>query len=99
MHVSALYTYPIKSCGGLSHSTISFDKVGPAWDRRWVVTDSDGMFYTQRELPPMALIQPTFEEDALSLTAPGMNTISIPLNAERSALRQVRVWRDTCDAW
>lgn len=99
MHVSALYTYPIKSCGGLTHNTISFDTRGPLWDRRWVVTDSDGMFYTQRELPPMALIQPAFEDAALMLTAPGMTAIRVPLEAERSTPRAVRVWRDTCDAW
>ncbi len=99
MHVSALYTYPIKSCGGLTHTTISFDSRGPLWDRRWVVTDSDGMFYTQRELPPMALLQPAFEDDALMLTAPGMTAIRVPLEAERSTPRAVRVWRDTCDAW
>ena len=99
MHVSALYTYPIKSCGGLTHNTISFDTCGPLWDRRWVVTDSDGMFYTQRELPPMALIQPAFADDALILTAPGMTAIRVPLEAERSTPRAVRVWRDTCDAW
>ncbi len=99
MRVSALYTYPIKSCGGLTHNTITFDSRGPLWDRRWIVTDSDGMFYTQRELPPMALIQPAFEEDALVLTAPGMTTIRVPLETGRPAPRAVRVWKDTCEAW
>jgi uncharacterized protein YcbX len=99
MHISALYTYPIKSCAGLTHNIIAFDTRGPIWDRRWVVTDSDGMFYTQRELPPMALIQPTFEGENLKLTAPGMSDICVPLQAERSAPRAVQVWRDTCDAW
>ncbi len=99
MHVSAIYTYPIKSCAGLTHQTVSFDKFGPAWDRRWVVTDSDGMFYTQRELPAMALIQPTFENGSLKLTAPGMSPISVSLETERGASRSVRVWKDTCEAW
>src|SRR5689334_25167096 len=99
MHISALYTYPIKSCAGLTHNTIAFDSRGPLWDRRWVVTDSDGMFYTQRELPAMALIQPTFADAALMLTAPGMSSIRIPFEAERAAPQQVRVWKDTCAAW
>jgi uncharacterized protein YcbX len=99
MHVSALYTYPIKSCGGLTHDEIHFDTRGPIWDRRWVVTDADGMFYTQRELPPMALIQPQFDGDKLTLSAPGMSRISLPLEAERPEPRLVRVWRDTCEAW
>ena len=90
MHVSALYTYPIKSCGGLTHDAIHFDTRGPIWDRRWVVTDADGMFYTQRELPAMALIQPTFEDGLLRLTAPGMSPISVSLEAERGAFRSTR---------
>ncbi len=99
MHISALYTYPIKSCAGLTHKTISFDTRGPLWDRRWVLTDSDGMFYTQRELPLMALIQPAFENGALVLTAPSMKAITVPLEAARPASRSVRVWKDTCEAW
>lgn len=99
MHVSALYTYPIKSCGGLSHPAVNFDHRGPTWDRRWVVTDSDGMFYTQRELPPMALIQPRFMDDTLLLTAPGMSDIRVNLDADRAGTKVVRVWKDTCEAW
>ncbi len=99
MHISALYTYPIKSCGGLTHTSITFDSRGPLWDRRWLVTDPDGMFFTQRELPPMALIQPTFTGSSLTLTAPGMSSIQISLEAERPASRSVRIWKDTCEAW
>lgn len=99
MHVSALYTYPIKSCGRLSHTAVNFDQRGPVWDRRWVVTDSDGMFYTQRELPPMALIQPLFTDDTLLLTAPGMSDIRVALDVERAGTHAVRVWKDTCEAW
>ncbi len=99
MHISALHTYPIKSCGGLNHTTLAFDKRGPLWDRRWLVTDTEGMFYTQRELPPMALIQPSFDNGTLRLTAPAMSEISLPLENVRSESRPVRIWKDTCEAW
>jgi uncharacterized protein YcbX len=96
--VSALHTYPIKSCGALSHAQIALDERGPAWDRRWMVVDSVGVFITQRELPALAPIQPSFAADCLRLSAPGMPDAAIPLQQRNMPSRAVRVWRDTCDA-
>jgi uncharacterized protein len=97
--LSAIYTYPIKSCGRLEHTEITLDERGPAWDRRWMVVDSDGSGLTQRELPAMALIQPRFEGDQLALTAPGMPEICVPLQHATRQIRQVDLWKDFCDAW
>ncbi len=99
MHLSGIFTYPIKSCGALAHHEIELDKRGPVWDRRWMVTDSDGMFLTQRELPQLAIIQPRFEDGSLYLSAPGMSEISLPLEREPGDIWRVQVWRDTCAAW
>ncbi len=96
--VSALYTYPIKSCGALAHTHITLDERGPVWDRRWMVVDGDGMFITQRELPALARIQPAFEADCLRLAAPGMSDAAVPLQPREVPTRPVQVWRDTCDA-
>lgn len=97
--ISALYTYPIKSCGVLSHRQIELDASGPMWDRRWMVVNSEGVFLTQRELPPMALIHPAFKGGDLSITAPNMPEMCVPLELERRVACQVRVWKDTVNAW
>ncbi|MEO8606369.1 MAG: MOSC N-terminal beta barrel domain-containing protein [Chloroflexota bacterium] len=94
-----LYTYPIKSCGSLSHKEIALDARGPLWDRRWMVTDGDGKVITQRELPAMALIQPRFENGNLALTAPNMPEICVPLGREAGEIWRVEVWDDICAAW
>ncbi len=99
MHISSLYTYPIKSCGSLSHTEIELDARGPLWDRRWMIVDGDGKFVTQREHPQMAVIQPEFHGDDLSITAPGMSELSIPLDEDRFITCQVEVWYDVCKAW
>ncbi|MEO0564089.1 MAG: MOSC N-terminal beta barrel domain-containing protein [Chloroflexota bacterium] len=97
--VSALYTYPIKSCGGLSHNSIMLTDMGPKYDRHWVLAEPDGMFITQREYPKMALIQPEIVEDAMIVRAPGMSELRIPLKRDRDLdLKQVTVWRDTVPA-
>lgn len=99
LHITALHTYPIKSCGRLSHTALDFDARGPVWDRRWMVVEPDGMFVTQRELPRLALIQPTFEGDQMRLTAPGMTELYIPLVHEPAPTRTVEVWQSRCEAW
>lgn len=99
IHVTGLYTYPIKSCGRISHDTIALEPRGLVFDRKWmIVTPDDGVLVTQRELPPMALIQPAFDGDTLSIAAPGMESIRVPLTQSRLADRDVIVWHDTCRA-
>jgi uncharacterized protein YcbX len=97
--LSAIYTYPVKSCGRLSHTQIELDARGPLYDRRWMIVDADGLFITARELPKMQLIQPGFRKTSLTLEAPDMETLRIPLERERGPARQVEVWGDRCDAW
>src|SRR6266545_643151 len=99
MHLSTIFTYPIKSCGRLEHAEIALDERGPIWDRRWMVVDSDGKGFTQRDLPTMALIQPRFDDGVLALTAPGMPELCIPLQRESGEIWRVDVWGDICAAW
>jgi uncharacterized protein len=94
--ISALYSYPIKSCGGLAHDTVEMVATGPRFDRHWVITEPDGTFITQREYPKMALIQPQFLDGALSITVPNHGEVCVPLDERpRLAQRPVTVWRDT----
>lgn len=83
----------------LQHSSIALDSRGPLWDRRWMVVDAEGVFVTQRSHPIMATIQPALSADLLTLTAPGMSPLVLPLTAERGAPLPVLIWNDTCEAW
>jgi uncharacterized protein YcbX len=96
-YVSALYTYPIKSCAGIQHTHIALDARGLAYDRRWMVTDPAGQFITMRGVHRMTLVQPTLTAQELILTAPDLPPLHIPLNSAGDR-RQVTVWRDTCEA-
>ncbi len=73
-------------------------ETGLLYDRAWMVVDSEGDFVTQRELPRMALVQPTFKHDELVLRAPGMLPLHLALNAVESPVR-VRVWDDEVAAF
>lgn len=96
--LKSIFTYPIKSCGSLSHTQIDLDTYGLVWDRRWMIVDPDGIFITQREKSALAVVQPSFAGDCLYLTAPGMGMIDVPLEQRPRPTRKVQVWRDVCDA-
>jgi len=100
MNVSALFTYPIKSCGSLSHTSLAIFASGAQYDRRWMLTDTTYQFLSQREFPQLALIQPTITEHTLRLTAPTMPPLEIPLRLteQDDPTVPVTIWRDTVPA-
>jgi uncharacterized protein YcbX len=62
-----------------------------------VVEAATGEFLTQREYPRLALTRPTLEVDGLTLDAPGLPSLEVPVATEGTR-RQVRVWKDWCHA-
>ncbi len=99
MQIAALYSYPVKGGAPLAHTQMELDGRGPLHDRRWLVIDSADQFLSQRDLPRLALMQPAFQADALTLTAPEMNPLRIPLAWQPGRMRDVTIWKDTCRAW
>lgn len=95
--VSALYFYPIKSCGGIELSDAVIDARGMQYDRNWMFVDEAGNFLTQREHARMALIRPSFTRGFLLLKAPQMSEHKIALT-QTGLSKSVVVWRSTCEA-
>jgi uncharacterized protein YcbX len=96
--IAQLWIHPVKSCAGIAVTEAELTPTGLAWDRAWMVVDSQGEFVTQRELPRMALIQPSFKMGQLVLRAPGMLALHLSLEGAESPCR-VRVWDDPVNAW
>jgi uncharacterized protein YcbX len=97
--IEQLWVYPVKSCAGIQLTEVELTETGLLYDRAWMVVDSEGEFVTQRELPRMALIQPSFKLDQLVLRAPGMLALHLALDAAEGPAK-VRVWDDevmACD--
>lgn len=67
MELSAIYRYPLKSAGGHGLSAASIDRFGLSGDRRWMLIDDDGQFYSQRCAPNMALLAVECVTDGLRL--------------------------------
>lgn len=98
LHIEQLWIYPVKSCAGIRLSSVELLETGLQWDRAWMVVDEAGVFVSQRDLPRMALITPRLHAGWLELTAPGMLSLQVPLEAT-GAVRRVRVWDDEVNAW
>jgi Uncharacterized Fe-S protein len=93
--ILSLHTYPVKSCGGITHARIGISQAGLDFDRQWVVVDRTGHFLTQRAHPRMALIQTELDDTALFLNAPEMPTLRVSLHPTNggSQATPIRIWR------
>lgn len=93
--VSAIYTYPIKSCGKILLQEARCDESGIIHDRQWAVVNEDVKILTQRDKPAMSLIQPSVAADgSLSLSAPAMTPLTISSNEENKTQISFNVWAD-----
>jgi uncharacterized protein YcbX len=96
--LGALFVHPIKSCGAMARSDALLVETGLDLDRAWMVVDADGEMLTQRELPRMALITPSFKGSDLVLRAPGMLAMHLKLDTVETAT-YAQVWDDRVPAW
>lgn len=96
--VSQLFLHPIKSCHYLSVDELKITSSGPEFDRYWMLVDENDQFLTQRDYPRMALITPVIGKEFLSVRAPEMNTLRIPLVQNEDKRMKVTIWGDTCQA-
>ena len=98
LRVHSLHVYPVKSCAGVSLRESLLIETGLEFDRAWMVVDKHGVFVTQRELPRMALIQPTLKSFEMILRAPGMLALHIALDTVEKPVR-AKVWDDEVAAY
>lgn len=96
--LSQINLYPVKSLGGFAVASADVEPRGLQYDRRWMVVDEEGRFRTQRELPRMALVATALEADCLTLRAPGVAPLRVPLEPGGETTQTVRVWRSVCEA-
>jgi uncharacterized protein YcbX len=96
--LQSLHVYPVKSCAGTSPREAPLAETGFDLDRAWMVVDRDGVFVSQRELPRMALVQPSFKGGDMILRAPGM--LALHVSPDRvEAATEVTVWADRLRAF
>ena len=96
MQVSALYIYPIKACRGIEVQAFRLDALGPQLDRRFMLVDEEGQFISQRIAPRLSQVVPSLAPTALTVKAPGMPTLKLPLSLpDDGRVAQIKVWDHT----
>ena len=98
MKVSQINIYPVKSLKGISLESSVVEKRGLRFDRRWMLADRNGYFFTQRELPQMATIRITSNVDGMIAAAPGAEELRIPAYPEVRLRQHVTIWQSEVEA-
>ena len=97
MHISAINIYPIKSLKGIALDSATVEERGLRNDRRWMLTTPDGMFFTQREFPRMALISVWIEDGGLGVAADRFGEAFIPFLPDSGNKQQITIWQSICN--
>lgn len=96
--IAEIFVFPVKSLGPVrldeTECTIVGCKSGWLRDRSLLVVDDGGRFVTARKCPKMVQIIPSVSGSILSLSAPGMKTISVDLSKVEKKMKVV-IWGDT----
>ena len=95
--ITQLYTYPIKSLGGISLQTAELSSKGLEYDRYWMLVDVDGNLVSQRDTPKMALFQTSFVAEGVRVIYEG-DTIVLPFVSDSAKSMTVQLWGETIAA-
>ena len=96
--ITSLHVYPVKGLKGVDLQSAQCTDRGLEHDRRWMVVDPQGEFFTQREHPRMATVWTDLEGGELALSAPDAGSVAVPLHPANGQPMRVRVWSSRCDA-
>src|SRR5262245_36666010 len=91
VEVSGLRVYPVKSLRPMMPASATVEKRGLKHDRRWMVTDPEGMFRTRREIPTMAQINAVTDDSHITLSREGMDSVTLPLEPQGKTI-DVQIW-------
>src|SRR5688572_19135573 len=90
--IASLHVYPVKGLKGIDLREASATERGLAHDRRWMVVDPAGEFFTQRSHPKLATIWTDLLDGALELSAPDAGSVTVPIAPPPAPSMRVRVW-------
>ncbi len=97
MRVASLQIYPVKGARAVNCDQAITNARGFHHDRRWLATDADDRFLTQRECPSLAQLMAIPGGEGLSLSFEGRDEFNVatPEDGER---RSVTIWNDRVEA-
>ena len=100
LEVAHLFIYPIKSLAGIEVDTTFVEEAGFRYDRSWMIIDEKGRTLTQRDIPEMALLQPSLEDETMTISHKQGKKEPFSFNIQDGFgnLIEVAVWNSPCMA-
>lgn len=99
LRLASLHIYPIKSLGGFALEQARITDRGFEHDRRWMLVDANGLFFSQREVPQMACLHCSPFNDGFRVTdVRDGDGIDVPWSIDQGESSTVRVWNDALSA-
>jgi len=92
IQLSAINIFPIKSMAGVSLSSAFVGDAGIAFDRRFMLSDTEGELLSARQLPAMLHFQALLKEDGIEIIAPDGDHLTLNYPELFQNYKQVRVW-------
>ncbi|BBB26652.1 MOSC domain-containing protein [Amphritea japonica] len=96
--LSQLAVYPIKSTAPLHLSRCAVADTGLAFDRQFVVCDSNGKFLTARTQPQLLSIKASLLHDSLIMSAPESEPLTLKYTSIEKHYDNITVWKDQINA-
>ncbi|MEZ4887192.1 MAG: MOSC domain-containing protein [Chitinophagales bacterium] len=99
--ITELYVYPIKSLGGISLQTSKLTPKGLEYDRRWLLTDSNGQFITQRNMPSLVFFKTALAQNGIVVSHKNSDKdLFVPARSADAKDRRMKVviWDDVVNA-
>jgi uncharacterized protein YcbX len=93
--VTSLHIYPVKGLGSINLQEAEVTPRGLRHDRRFMVVDPSGEFFTQRDFPRMATVWTEIEGGKLRLAAPDAGEVELEAEPSEGAAMTVRVWNSS----
>ena len=87
MKVTAIYHYPIESCGAVALEAAELDDSGVPNDRRFMLVAPNGRFLSQARHPRLVLAQPKLHGDVLEVIASEMEPLSLSTGQRADSVR------------
>ncbi len=100
MKLTQIYIYPIKSLGAIALQKSYITERGLEYDRRWLLTDQNNRFITQRETPELVRFIPGIENNEWLIVedkSTGQN-IRFSMEFTTGSTEEVTVWDDSFPA-
>jgi len=100
IRVASIHIYPMKGTRAVDLAASAVEPWGLAGDRRWLLTDPDARFITQREQPALARVTVRYAGPGGSLvvSAPGRPACRVAVPAADAEQLKVTIWRSVVAA-